>query len=62
MVDANIISVFDSYSNQLMHICIVWFAKVEKIGIIRLNGRSGSFLLGEAYSGSKRDSLIWKMT
>lgn len=42
--------------------CIVWFAKVEKIEIMRSNEQLGSFLLGEAYSGSKRGSLIWKMT
>lgn len=45
-----------------MHICIVWFAKVEKIEIMRSNERLGSFLLGEVYSRSKRGSLIWKMT
>lgn len=30
-IDANTLRGFVSYSKQLMHICIVWFAKVEKI-------------------------------
>lgn len=40
-----------------MHICIVWFAKVENTEIIRSNRRLGDFLLGEADSGSKR--IVW---
>lgn len=44
-----------------MHIFIVWFAKLEKIEIIRSNRRLGSFLLDEASSRSKRGSFIWKM-
>lgn len=44
-MDAGIIGALGSFSRLLMRICYLWFAEVEKNGIIRLSGRLGSFLL-----------------
>lgn len=50
-IDAGIIGALGSFSRLLMHICSVWFSEVEKNGIIRLSGRSGSFLLDRTNCG-----------